>query len=209
MNLYKRYAITAVILILGAAISLLYTPATVRGVKNIGLIPEELDGWRFIGDIEMDPAVIRVLDPAGLLFREYTANNSLPLDVVVVYHQNNRWGAHAPIVCYTSQGWDLIKEPSKRIISIDGQEFTINQFEVKKGQLQRLVYYYWFSSNKKITADRTGQMFDMVINGLLYGYTESGFVRISMPVTEADQKEIRRQMDDFTVKFTSTLEKYI
>ena len=49
----------------------------------------------------------------------------------------------------------------------------------------------------------------MVINGILQGYSESGFVRISMPYDEANKTLVEKEIDDFVDRFTPELIKIL
>ena len=44
-------------------------------------------------------------------------------------------------------------------------------------------------------------MFDMVLNGLLYGYTESGFLRFSTTLDPMNEERVISDLNDFAVKY--------
>ena len=202
-----RYLLVMIVLLYLGVFSAIYTPKITlinNGVKNLEIA---IDDWRFIRDIKMDKKTYEYLAPNSFFFKEYRNNKGHLLHLVVVYHQNDRWGAHDPIGCYKSQGWEIIEGLRSITIRIKNQDFSINKFTAKKDGVISLVYYYWFSSNKKMTASRNKQMFDMVLNNLIHGFAESGFVEISMTLTPFNEDKIVSEMKNFTNKFTQIFEK--
>lgn len=174
-----------------------------NSVDNLG---KKVDGYRFIQDVRVRDEVYDALESNSLIFREYRDAKERQLQLVVVYHQNDRWGAHDPTVCYKSQGWEVIEKTNVTKIKADGRIFPVNRFVVKKDGNLNLVYYYWFSTTG-ITHSRNQQMFDMILHGLIHGYTESGFVRFSIPISRIMDEDTINQLNYFVDKFTQVLEK--
>jgi len=207
---HRRYLLVIIGLLSIGIFSAFYTPKHIQVNKDFENLEIKIDGWHFLEDIKLDQKTYDALDPKSFIFRNYRNNKGDVLNLIVVYHKNDRWGAHNPIVCYKSQGWDVIEGLRSLTIRINNQDFPINRFVVKKGGVKNLVYYYWFSSNKKMTANRNKQMFDMVLNGLIHGYTESGFVEMSMHINSLIEEDRKvEELNDFTAKFTLLLEKIL
>jgi EpsI family protein len=206
MRHHKRYFVVLAVLLSLWAFSVGYAPGKVPLKNNLGALAPDIDGWIFLGNIEMEERKHVALDPEALIFREYRSKSGQPLNLVVVYHQNDRWGAHDPMVCYTSQGWKVVESQTTVGIGNEPSRTLVNRFVVKREDVSYVVYYYWFSSNRKITHDRNRQMWDMVLNGILHGYTESGFVRVSMPLGSNQEKAIS-EIYDFTLRFMEVLKR--
>ena len=206
---HARFLIVCSLLIILGFFSYLYEPADYGTTKNsLSLLTIDIDGWQFLEDIPLNPVKYTGLNPDALIFKNYINKNNRIINLVVVYHKNNRWGAHNPKVCYTAQGWEIIKDVTTKTISIDNKDFRINHFIVKKGTKTAVVYYYWFSSNKRLTASRNIQMIDMVKNGIIHGYSESGFVRVSME-NRSTGGNTTSDIEDFIAKFTIKLKKVL
>jgi len=176
-------------------------------VKSDSLIelPEwEIADWHYSHDIDLDYRIYTALDPNTLIFRDYVNDRKTSVNLALVYHQNNRWGAHDPIICYKSQGWKITEAPHDISFPYSSGKLKLKRFIVTKGEISSLVYYCWFSSNKKLTASRNKQMWDMVINGILYGYSESGFIRFSVTLDPLNEAQNIKDLDDFTRKFINT-----
>lgn len=203
---HRRYLLVIMLLLFAGLFPRFYTPASIELKDNILNLKKEVHGWRYLGDISIEEDKHQALDPQSLIFRKYHNGKGHSLTLVVVYHKNDRWGAHNPIVCYKSQGWEVIEEDHIVQLVVNAQRFPVNRFIVKKNDMAELVYYYWFTSNRKITASRAKQMVYMVWNELVDGFSESGFVRISMPITSLTGEEMSAEINDFVDKFAQILE---
>lgn len=200
MNHFK-FIILIGILSLMALFHILWEPSEVEGqIDKESLVPE-IKGWKFVNDIEVDYKIYTALDPNTLIFRDYANHRNQLVNLVVVYHQNDRWGPHDPIVCYKSQGWQIVEKPHDIRISNEKLDVQVKRFVVTKGQVSSLVYYCWFSSKKKLTSRRNFQMLDMVLNGLIHGYTESGFLRFSTTLDTLNESATIRDLNDFTLSY--------
>jgi len=210
----KPYII--VILILLAAVvylDLIYTPKDRSYVAGrLKEFPAELDGVTFVRDIKMDKNIVTTLDPSSLIFREYETKSGRKIWLCIVYHENERWGAHDPQVCYRSQGWDISDYGGSKETTqyhIDETGVDINQFYVKKGNVEEVVFYWWFGSKKKQLTSRFDQMTHLAINGLLYGYNDSGFIRVSTIIDKKNEKESLEDTIEFAKYISSAIIDYL
>lgn len=199
---HDKYLIILFILASMAFFSILYKPIEVHNDMNTQLMKKDIQGWSFVNDVDVNYRVYTALDPNALVFRNYTNGNGRMVNLVLVYHENKRWGAHDPTVCYISQGWEMPEDPIDMKIPYENGILEVKKFIVKKDQVSSLVYYSWFSSDKKITSSRNKQMLDMVLNGLFYGYTESGFLRFSTILDPINEEKSVSDLNDFAVKYT-------
>jgi EpsI family protein len=198
---HLKFIILIGILSLMALFYIFGESSEVEGQIDKEALAPEIKGWSFVNDIEVDYKIYSALDPNTLIFRNYANNHNQLVNLVVVYHQNDRWGAHDPTVCYRSQGWQIVEKPHDIRISNGKLDVAVKRFVVTKGQVSSLVYYCWFSSKKKLTPSRNLQMLDMVLNGLIHGYTESGFLRFSTTLDTLNQSATIRYLNDFTLSY--------
>lgn len=186
-----------------------YQPATAENtMEGLEEMTRDISGWTFLRDIPMDYRQYTALDPNSLIFRDYRNANHDVVNLAVVYHQNDRWGAHDPTVCYRSQGWDVSPLNESAIVNVGERKIELNGFTSAKANYQSLVYYFWFSSRDKLVGSRTHQMADMVVSGLVRGYTESGFVRFSIDFNpyEDDLDRKSKVLKDFAGAFVRVLQ---
>ena len=101
-----------VILVLLAGTGLygaLHPPANLAAGRGVlRKVPELLGEWNG-ADLSFEDAVVDELHPDDLLVRRYTRGADL-VWLCIVYHQNRRYGAHDPHVCYESQGYHIENE---------------------------------------------------------------------------------------------------
>jgi EpsI family protein len=198
---HLKFIILIGILSLMAFFNIFWESSEVEGQIDKKTLVPEIKGWRFVNDIEVDYKIYTALDPNTLIFRDYSNDRNQVVNLVVVYHQNDRWGAHDPTICYKSQGWQIVEKPHYTRISNGKLDIEVKRFVVTKGQVSSLVYYAWFSSKKKLTPSRNLQMLDMVLNGLIHGYTESGFLRFSTNLDTLNKSAAIRDLNDFTLSY--------
>jgi EpsI family protein len=170
---------------------------------------ESINGWSFVRNIAFDSNIATTLEPKELIMKTYKNKTNGEVTLIIVYHHNNRWGAHDPDLCYTSQGWHVIEDNKDIILKCENQSLHLNELKVHKEFKYQIVYYYWFSSTL-ITESREKQLFNMVKNGLVNGSTKSGFVRISVDIDSLSGKNNSVDaLNDFTCKFNQLLKKIL
>ena len=209
-----KYFITIGFLLLASFYALYgYKPRNSSETADIiKMFPRKVGEWVATEDVEMDKSKITALEPSSLVFRKYENKNKDALWLCIVYHQNDRWGAHDPQVCYRSQGWDLydyggryetVKFPLK------GLEHEVNRFYVEKQGTREMVLYWWFGSKGKQMASRFDQILNMVYSGIFYGYIESGFVRISLQLRAGYEEKDKANAVDFAKEVSKAIRKYL
>ena len=198
----KKLIILLGVLLVGAVYSATYKPVRASNtIETLDIKSLQISGWSFLREIEMDYKKYTALDPNSLIFRDYQDDAGDIVNLAVVYHQNDRWGAHDPVICYESQGWKVTPFDQRQSIVIKGRRIELGGFSARKAQHNSLVYYLWFSSRDNLVSSRTRQMVDMVLSGLFHGYTESGFIRFSISATPADIEYKSRKLNNFIKAF--------
>ncbi len=158
----------------------------------LGALPERVGAWRSGGDLEMPPEVLRILRPDAFVSRVYRGPEGRRAMLFAQFHGTNRWGAHQPEVCFTSQGWSIEyqKLSSTMEATLPGTKVTANRFLAHKDTTTHLVYYWWFSSGRFQTASRTAQMLEALKQQILTGKGGgNGFIEVSMPLRPGSEAE--------------------
>jgi len=178
-------------------------------IRKIENFPQQVGDWKFSGNVPMDEISYKALNPQALIFRQYTNSNGESITLVVVFHENQRWGAHDVKVCYETQGWSTIKRNAieKQKIQFKTRvNVTANKIEMENSSKKQTVVYWWFTQGKQFMARRLEQMVNNVKSSLLYGYCASGLVRIS---TEGVGKKPAALINNFAEELIPTLEHYL
>src|SRR5207244_7198315 len=119
-------------------------------------------------------------------------------------HQNNRYGAHDPRVCYESQGY--IVDPGRRLTLDDGSAagLTINRFIADRPHDRRIVYYWWATQGLS-TADDDAFRRNMALSGALGNRSWGAFVRVETPVQDRNEAAADRVAVDFATRVARAL----
>lgn len=173
--------------------------------SKIEIEKDFINGWAFQKDIYLDDTAIQTLDADALIFRSYQNREGLRITVTVVYHENARWGAHDPLVCYKSQGWKIVDKGKVIELGAASDPLRVNRFLATKEGFPTVVYYYWFTTGGVLTPSRSIQMLSGFLEGLKDGYSESGFVEFSMGYRLQRMDEDIQELDDFVLQFTKRI----
>ena len=182
-----------------------YKPRRVSSETQLLNIPNQIANWHKVRDLTISQDTYTALEPDSLVMRDYSNAKGDSLLLCIVYHKNKRWGAHNPQVCYKSQGWQVTDTKARVIKTLGDEDFEVNEFVISKNNEKRIVTYWWYTSGKRQMSSRLKHMTYMCLSGLIYGYIESGFVRVSTHVSLNNFKASRERTDDFCKSFVPIL----
>lgn len=74
----------------------------------------DIPGYRFNSDIKMDKDTYEILQPFGIIGRDFIDQDGRRFEITVIA-SNNRKAFHDPRVCFSAQGWQLIDPHVKNI----------------------------------------------------------------------------------------------
>lgn len=199
----NRILATALLLAITAGYVLLHPPANLAvGRGALAACPVTLGPWDGT-ELSFADAVVEELRADDVLIRRYQS----PGDVAwlcVVFHQNRRYGAHDPRLCYESQGWE-IEKPGRAVIA-DGTPggLTVNRFVATRRAEQRLVSYWWLTRDLA-TDDAAAFRRAMAVSGALENRSWGAFVRVETEIRSGDRDQAARAADDFATRVAHAL----
>jgi EpsI family protein len=191
------------VLLLALAAAVLYSsrPERLTGV-DFGRIPESFPGWRG-RDIAVDPVSVEILQPDAILMRRYEDAEGRPSWLCIVYHQNNKYGAHDVPVCYTSQGYAK-KSLDREQIAAGPGGLTVNRLVAGKTHDTRVVYY-WFVTGGEYFADAGEFRRAQMISGLIHNRSHGALVRLETQIQDADVAGAEARLRDLTARVVENL----
>lgn len=166
-------------------------------------LPPTVGEWRSAGDIEMPQYVLDVLNPDAYVSRAYEDGEGNSIYVFAQFHGTNRWGAHQPEVCFTSQGWSIEYQKLASTVeeTLPGTDVTANRFLARKGNSTQVVLYWWFSSSNFQTASRTAQMLDSLKSQIIEGEGGgNGFIEVAAVVDPGAERETEERLRRFAAE---------
>jgi len=198
-----RFAVTALLLSLTAGYVFLHPPENLAiGRGALTRCPATLGPWDGT-DLSFEDAVVEELHADDVLIRRYQSAGETAWLCIVV-HQNRRYGAHDPQLCYESQGFE-IERPGRAIVA-DGTPggLTVNRFVATRRTDQRLVSYWWLTGDLA-TADAGAFRSAMAVSGALANRSWGAFVRVETAIRDDDRAAAARAADDFAARVAHEL----
>ncbi|OGP83317.1 MAG: EpsI family protein [Deltaproteobacteria bacterium RBG_13_65_10] len=166
-------------------------------------LPEAIGPWRSARNLDMPQYVLAILRPDAWVSREYHDPSGRVAYVFAQFHATNRWGAHQPEVCFTSQGWAIEYQKLASTVErrLPGTRVGVNRFLAHKGESTQVVLYWWFSSGKLQTASRTAQMLDALRTQVFTGKGGgNGFIEVSMSLTPGSEAKDEEALERFAAQ---------
>jgi len=157
------------------------------GPEALNAFPMSLGRWQG-EDLTFSEVVTEELKADETLARRYTDDEGRSVWFVIIFHQNERYGAHEPIVCYRAQGWGVVDQGLTTLARENG-DFDANWVLVESGGQTRVAVYWWYTAGDLATADRDEFMAGMAAAGLKENVTFGAFIRVSTVVGPGDFEE--------------------
>jgi len=199
----RRAPVVASTFLLGLlATYVLLSPPQQAGAAYLDLCPMEIAGLRGI-DLETSQTVLDDLNPDGLLSRSYELPDGRPIWLTIVYFENARLGAHDPLLCYRSQGFDVEVLDLEQLPSAIGT-IPLNTFSAKRGERNERVNYFWYTSGGQTLAEVKTFRDRMFLQGLRENRSFGAFVRIST-IEEENPAETQEVLHRFTEELAPLL----
>jgi EpsI family protein len=191
----RNFAIASVMLGLTAVYVWIHPPLNLAAGRNVlRTIPEQFDRWNGT-ELSFEDAVVEELQSDDLLVRRYERGRDL-VWLCIVYHQNRRYGAHDPRVCYESQGYIVDHESSARVDDGSRDGLRVDRFVADRPRQRRLVYYWWLTQGLS-TSDRAEFRDRMALLGALDNRSWGAFVRVETPMAPGHEDEAERRLQEF------------
>lgn len=142
-------------------------------------VDSQIAGWTEISQRELDPGVLRALDPTTYLVRTYQKGNS-QIDLFIAYYAQQRAGEsmHSPRNCLPGAGWEIMQRGSATV-DVDGKQIVVNQYLIENlGTKMRLLY--WYQSRSRIVSNEYVAKILLARDTVLTGHTSGSIVRIML-----------------------------
>ena len=198
-----RYAAILLLLAGTAVYGWLNPPANLALGKGVlTRVPQQLADWNGT-ELSFEDAVIEELRADDILIRRYERGEDV-VWLCIVYHQNRRYGAHDPRLCYESQGYRIERERDGRIEDPSAAGVPARWFVAERPKSPRLVAYWW-STTGMATTDPGAFRRQMALRGALDNRSWGAFVRIETPIVEGDEVGAARRLAEFGSHVTAAL----
>jgi len=165
-------------------------------------VPAVLGDWNGT-DLSFEDAVVEELRADDILTRRYVRGDDV-VWLCIVYHQNRRYGAHDPHLCYESQGYHIEREHDARIDDGTANGVPARWFVAQRARSPRLVAYWWDTAGLR-TTDVSAFRRRMAVEGALDNRSWGAFVRIETPIRDGDEVSASHRIADFGARVGAVL----
>ncbi|MCC6650597.1 MAG: EpsI family protein [Candidatus Eisenbacteria bacterium] len=171
-----------------------------RGVLK--QVPASFGPWSG-SELSFEDAVVEELQADDILIRRYEMGTQ-PVWLCIVYHQNRRYGAHDPKLCYESQGYVIEREGKARVDDGSPGGLEVNTFLTERQKLRRVVWYWW-STNGLSTNDVGAFRTRMAFSGALDNRSWGAFIRVESTAPDGDIEAAKARVKDFAGRVAADL----
>lgn len=149
-----------------------------------------------LSDREMD-----ILETRDYVFRTYDDGMEPPVDLCVVFSEDNRKGTHPPDVCLEGGGSRIV-EHSERRVAAEDISLPIREL-VTRSRGKSTYFCYFYKCGESYTNSFYEQQAKIIWYGLLHRNADGALIRFSTPIDEANGGlEAARQRTDRLLRAT-------
>ncbi len=190
-----RFVLTMLMLLGSAATVWLQPPVDLEAGRGLlRQVPHAFGSWKGV-ELQFEETVVDELRADDILIRRYEQGEQIAW-LCVVYHQNRRYGAHDPLVCYESQGFVLGEEGHREVKRPGAEPMVVNTFVADRRGRERLVWYWW-TTDGLTTSDANRFRGRMAILGALENRSWGAFVRVEMIVGAGGREQAEASLEEF------------
>ncbi|HVS70115.1 MAG TPA: EpsI family protein [Phycisphaerae bacterium] len=152
-------------------------PATIdeAGAKGAGG-----DVWtstrNTFSDAEMD-----ILETHDYVYRTYQDGEGAPVDLCVIFSEDNRKGTHPPDVCLEGNGSRIVMRGDRQE-RVAGTPLTVRELVTADGDGRYVYYAYFYKCGDSFTPSFYWQQAKIVWNGLTGQNAAGALIRYSAPI---------------------------
>ena len=191
-----RFATVALLLALTAAYGRLHPPenlAVGRGVLRA--VPATIGPWNGT-ELSFEDGIVDELKADDVLLRRYVRDGKV-VWLCLVYHQNRRYGAHDPQVCYESQGFVVTAEGHAHVDDGTPRGLEVSTFVAERKHVPRVIWYWWTTAGLS-TRDANAFRGRMALLGALENRSWGSFVRVESVAEGGDLAGATARVRDFS-----------
>ena len=162
---------------------------------------KQVDGYKTLRNIQLSEEHTNMLNLDDYLYADYKGNDgTINLYIGYYYTAKKAYASHSPLICYPSQGWEVIEKPRRQTLDIGNNSINFEEIITGYGNEKELVLYWWQSylqTNTQIYKNKV----DMGYNKFMYKTEEHAFVRVSVPLTNSTYDVLEKAAIDFIKVF--------
>jgi EpsI family protein len=194
--LKKRTALLLAILAPAIALTIFLVVTEARAARVADLAskaipPTIIDGKNVWTSTSMSFSELemQILETRDYMYRTYTDGRSAPVDLCVVFSEDNRKGTHPPDVCLEGSGSRIISRQDRRV-DAGGSPLTLRELVTSGPGGQYIYFSYIYKCGDVFTPSFYKQQVQIVWNGLTRQNASGALIRYSTPM--ANSSDVKR-----------------
>ena len=201
--LKKRTALLLAILAPAIALTILLVVTEARAARVADLaakaIPATIiDGKNVWTSTNMNFSEIEmtILETRDYVYRTYTDGRMTPVDLCVVFSEDNRKGTHPPDICLEGAGYRIL---SRELRTVDAAGTPLELCEIvttgnttSTGPGSYLYFAYFYKCGETFTPSFYKQQVQIVWNGLTRRNSAGALIRFSTPMSSLSELDAAR-----------------
>lgn len=178
-------------------------PASALPAPSLESLPLQMADWHGRAAPPLDAEVADTLAASAYVRRYYEGPRGV-LEMDVAYYTQPRVGTtmHSPLNCLPGTGWDVTSVATRPVTTLSGT-WGVRELIAERGT-SRYALTYWFQSRDRILADELSTRFHLLSESLWRRPTDTGLVRVMMPIAGAGIEE-RDAIADFSTRLIPEL----
>ncbi len=201
--LKKRTALLLAILAPAIALTILLVVTEARAARVADLaskaIPPTIingkDVWTSTS-MSFSEVEMQILETRDYVYRTYTDGKSTPVDLCVVFSEDNRKGTHPPDICLEGAGYRILSR-NERTLDAAGTplkmcEIVTTGNAMTTGPGSYLYFAYFYKCGETFTPSFYEQQMRIVWNGLTRRNAAGALIRFSTPMSSLSELDAAR-----------------
>jgi EpsI family protein len=138
-----------------------------------------------------------ILETRDYVYRTYSDGLGNPVDLCVVFSEDNRKGTHPPDVCLEGSGARILSHHD-RTTDVDGTSFTMRELVTTSGPGKYQYFAYFYKCGDVFTPSFYKQQIQIIVNGILRHNASGALIRYSTPMLSSGDKDLeaaRKRVD--------------
>lgn len=153
--------------------------------------------------------ILGMLDLDDYFYADYLGPDGfVNLYIGYYYSANKAYAAHSPLVCYPSQGWKIEQEQPGRSMIVGDYRIDYDEITTSLAEQKELVMF-WYQAHEETNTGIVKNKIDMGYNKLMQNGEEHGFIRVSIPLKDADYTTAKQSGINFIKAFYPHLMEFV
>ena len=197
----KLFVLIALFLVTSIFVAMSKEQVMIKEKPSLTNYLRHIDGYKTIRHMELLDKHYKMLNLDDYVYADYEGPyGKVNLYIGYYYTANKAYAAHSPTICYPSQGWEILVQPTKHSIDVGSHSINYEEITTSYGNEKELVLY-WYQAYDKTNTQIYKNKIDMLNDKFMHNTEQHAFVRISFSLANSTYKEAENAAKDFIKAF--------